>query len=159
MGLTWSIQTQRWALILGVFWAVFDVSSPGLAQYKTPLDELVLPQHRVRTLPHGKSKTWVMLSKNDVSQNLRYYLQLCQRQGIQKTHWRLDAPTVETAEVWLQGLAQTPAQENANFMLNLHHIQSDINVVLTLGEIKSTTAHPFRSIITLYTVPKRKGGK
>lgn len=159
MGLARPTRTQQQVLILGFFWGVFQLSNPGLAQYKTPLDELVLPQHRVRTLPHSKRKTWVMLSKNDLTHNLRYYLQLCQRQGTQKSHWRLEAPTAETAEAWLQGLAQTPAQENANFMLNLHHIQSGVNVILTLGEIKSTTVHPFRSIITLDTVPKRKGGK
>lgn len=133
--------------------------SPVQAQYKTPLDELFLPRHRVRTLPHSNSKTWVMLSPHSLTQNLRYYLQLCSSQPPKKPAWILQSPSSPMAEAWLQGLSQTPAQENANFMLNLHHSQSGINVVLTLGEIKPTNDHPFRSIITLYTVQKRKGGK
>ncbi len=159
MGLARPTQTQGYALILGLLWGIFQLSRPGLAQHKTPLDELVLPQHHVRRLPHGPRKTWVILSKNDMTHNLRYYLQLCQPQGSLKSRWRLDAPTAETAEAWLEALAQTPTPQNANFMLNLHHKQSGVNVILTIGEIKFTTAHPFRSIITLDTVPKREGGK
>lgn len=149
----------HYGLFLRVFLCLWTLNTASWAQYKTPLDELVLPQHKVRTLPHNTNKTWVMLSKNTLADNLRYYLQLCTPQRGETARWVLQAPSKGMAEAWLLGLSETPAQENANFMLNLHHSQSGINIILTLGEIKSTNAHPFRSIITLDTVPKRKGGK
>lgn len=147
-------------LLMALFLYLYPVSfGASYAQRKSPLNDLFLPGHKVHTLPHPKQNTWVILSKDSFEQNLIYYLALCHVQQNQKQRWELTSPSLFTALAWLEALHQTPPQETANFMLNLHHIQTGVNVNLTIGELKATSAPPFRSIITLYTPHERKGGK
>lgn len=131
----------------------------GFAQQKPPLHELFLPGHKVHVIPHQKQNTWVMLSERSIEHHIRHYLSLCQGSRTVKASWRLTSPSSATAHAWLAALHQTPNAETANFMLNLHHIQTGVNVSLTIGELKPTSAPPFRSIITLDTPHERKGGK
>lgn len=100
-----------------------------------------------------------MLSEQPLEQHVKYYLSLCRRNSAAEAPWKLTAPSPAAAHAWLEALHQTPDTETANFMLNLHHIQTGINVSLTIGELKPTSAPPFRSIITIYTSHERKGGK
>lgn len=137
----------------------FGLTLPGAAQKKPPLHDLFLPDHKVYAIPHKKQKTWVMLSEQSLEKHLKYYLALCRGHQGKQAPWQLTSPSQASALAWIEALHQTPAEETANFMLNLHHTQTGVNVSLTIGELNATSAPPFRSIITLYTPHKRKGGK
>jgi hypothetical protein len=131
----------------------------GLAQQKPPLQDLFLPGHKVHTLAHPTQKSWVILSEKPLEDHLKYYLALCHDHKGKPARWQITSPSRTAALAWIEALHHTPSTETANFMLNLHHIQTGVNVSLTIGELKATSAPPFRSIITLYTPHKRKGGK
>lgn len=135
------------------------LTGASYAQRKSPLNDLFLPGHKVHALPHKKQNTWIILSEQTFDQNLIYYLNLSRAQRGRSPQWELTSPSLSTALAWLEALHKTPSQETANFMLNLHHTQTGINVSLTIGELKATSAPPFRSIITLDTPHERKGGK
>lgn len=149
---------RRWIIGYLVFFLLWGPFSLGVkAQYKSPLDDLRLPHHKVTRIPHKNRSTWVMLSPQTLEHNLKYYLQRCQPGP--DSAWILESPDLSSAQAWIAALYQTSPKENANFMLNLHHKQTGVNVILTIGALNTTSAPPFRSIITLYTAPKRKGGK
>lgn len=125
---------------------------PALAQPKSAtqaapavLPELVLPQttRREWIYQQGK-KVWLQLSPQPVEQVLLHYLAISRKPG-----WQLTFPAEAEAAAWLEALERS--HESKVFMLNLYHLKSKVNYVLTVGELSDTRQFSARSIITIYS--------
>ncbi|HEY9842844.1 MAG TPA: hypothetical protein V6D23_20425 [Candidatus Obscuribacterales bacterium] len=121
------------------------LTGPALAQWREPIDDLLLPDAQQRRLVYRDGKpVWLLLSSRSVEQSLLEYLRLSRQPG-----WKLTFPDETEARAWLEGLRTS--HESKVFMLNLYHSKTKLNYVLTVGALSDTRLFSARSIITIYS--------
>lgn len=128
---------------------------PAQAQQRNmsaePLDQLTLPQSLQKRLVYQQGKAvWVLLNPRPVEQVLLEYLRISRQPD-----WKLTFPSADEAASWIEALKKS--RESKVFMLNLYHLKTKVNYVLTLGALSDTRLKSARSIITIYSTDRPFG--
>lgn len=130
---------------------LFALVSPARAQQRQPLDDLVLPQSQQQRLIYNKGKpVWVLLNARPVEGVLLDYLRISRQPD-----WKLTFPAEAEAITWLEALKKNGGSKV--FMLNLYHLKTKVNYVLTIGEVSDTRVLSAHSIITIYSMQRPFG--
>ncbi len=136
-------------LAVGLSWLLQTAVAWG--QQRTALDELRQPGAQEAKLVYSKGQpVYVLLSTQPVEQTLLQYLRLSRQPG-----WKLTFPAEAEAITWLSALEKTG--KSKVFMLNLYHLKTKVNYVLTIGSVSDTRAVSARSIITIYSMQRPFG--
>lgn len=123
----------------------------GATPMPQPNPQLLLPDSRRGELTYSQGRAvWIQLNPQRVEQVLLAYLRLSRQPD-----WRLTYPAEAEAVSWLAALKKSG--ESKVFMLNLYHLKTKVNYVLTIGEISDTSQISARTIITIYSMNRPFG--